>query len=46
MTDKKASSFGKAAPDASVLDCGKDPWLDAFADNADNVADGRREETE
>jgi hypothetical protein len=39
----KASCFGKAAPDVSVLDCGKHPWLDAFAGN---IADGRREETE
>jgi hypothetical protein len=43
MMTAEVSSFGKAAPDASVLDCGKDPWLDAFADN---IADGRRKETE
>jgi hypothetical protein len=43
MMPAEVSSFGKAAPDASVLDCGQDPWLDAFADN---IADGRREETE
>jgi hypothetical protein len=33
----------KLAPDASVVDCGKGPWLDGFADN---IADRRREETE
>ena len=38
-----ASSFGKAVPDASVLDRGMDPQRDAFVDN---IADGRREETE
>jgi hypothetical protein len=43
MMPAEVSSFGKAAPDASLLDCGQDPWLDTFADT---IADGRREETE
>jgi hypothetical protein len=43
MMPAEVSSFGTAAQDASVLDCGKAPWLDVFADN---IADGRREETE
>jgi len=42
MTDKD-QLFRQSCPDASVLDCGKDSWHDAFADI---IADGRREETE
>jgi hypothetical protein len=42
MTDK-GQLFRQNCPGRVALDCGKDPWLDAFADN---IADGRREETE